>query len=148
MFALVKRNPLFGRGLARGSFDNLFQDLLPVNYRDFMMYPETAFPAIDIVDKENHFLVKAEVPGFKKEELDISIEGDVLTLTGETKNEKEEEKENYYYKESKYGSFQRSVRLSSEINRDGIKASLKDGILHVELPKLEEKKPTKVEIDK
>lgn len=147
MFDLVRFRPAFGLGKMRDTFDRFFNEGLPVAYRSLLRSPEMRLPVIDIIDKEDHYLVKAHVPGFKKEELDISIEGDILTLKGETKSEKEEKKENYYYKESSEGSFLRSVKLDTEIKKDGVKASLKDGILDVELPKIEAKKAQKVEIE-
>lgn len=144
MFDLIRYAPI---GRMRDYVDRFFQESLPVSYREFLIRPEHSVPVVDIIEKEDHYLVKAEVPGYKREELDISIEGDVLTLKGERNSEKEEEKENYYYKESSYGSFSRSFKLSSETKIEEIKASLKDGILSIELPKAEEKKPAKVEIE-
>lgn len=147
MFDLVRFKPVSGLGRMRDLWSRFFNETMPETYRQWPALRELNMPAVDIIDKKDHFLVKAEVPGYKKEELDISIEGDVLTLKGETKTEKKEEKENYQYRETSLGSFFRSIKLTSEIDKKGIKAALKDGILTLELPKVPEKVPSKISIE-
>jgi HSP20 family protein len=79
-------------------------------------------------------------------DLDISLAGNVLTIRGEKKNEKSEEKENYYYCERQFGSFVRSFTLPSDVKEDGIEATYKDGVLHVNIPKSETAKQKKIEV--
>ncbi|MDQ7827324.1 MAG: Hsp20/alpha crystallin family protein [Candidatus Eremiobacteraeota bacterium] len=148
MFELTRYFPRYEAMRMPDTFDRLFRETLPVMYRT--MSPREAFkvPAIDLADRESHFLINAEVPGFKKEEIDISVDEDVLTIKGETRSEKEEKKENYFHREISTGSFSRSIKLPSEINREAIKASLKDGILIIEVPKIEQKEPEKKEPQK
>jgi len=105
-------------------------------------------PAIDVLDKKDRIVVKAEVPGMDKKDISVSVEGDVLTIKGETKKETEEKKEDYYYSERSYGSFYRNVALPAAVSREKVKASYKDGVLSVTLPKTEEKtKETRIEVE-
>ncbi len=104
-------------------------------------------PLVDIFEKDDKFVIKAEVPEVKKEDISINIENNVLTIKGERKLEKTEEKENYHRAERFYGMFQRSFTLPGTVEQDKIKASLENGVLTVEIPKKEEVKPKKIEID-
>lgn len=103
-------------------------------------------PAIEMYEKNNHFVVKAELPGVKKEDVDISITGDTLTIKGERKTSKEVKDEDYYRCESHYGSFSRSITLPAAVDPKKIEASYENGVLEVQLPKARESVPTKVEI--
>ena len=96
---------------------------------------EELVPKMDIFEKEDKYVVKAEIPGIKSEDIDISIMGDLLTLKGEKKNESETKEEDYYRREMSYGSFVRSIRLPSSIDVDKVTASRDDGILEIDLPK-------------
>ncbi len=86
-------------------------------------------PAVDIYEDNEHLFVKAELPGLRKEDISLSISGNILTLTGKKSETKEEKKENYYRKEIREGAFSRSVEIPCAIDRDKIKASYRDGIL-------------------
>lgn len=103
-------------------------------------------PAIEVFDKEDKLVVKAELPGMKEEDIDISVVGDTLTIRGERKAESEVREEDYYYCERSYGSFSRSMSLPSHVDAGKIEASYEDGILEVALPKTVEVKPKKIEI--
>jgi HSP20 family protein len=103
-------------------------------------------PALDVYETESDVVVKAELPGIKPEDVNISMVGDTLTIKGERKQEEEVKKENYYRLERCYGSFQRSVRLSTDVDPNKVKATYKDGVLKITLPKSEEVKPKKIEI--
>jgi len=92
-------------------------------------------PKIDILEKEDRFIVKVELPGMKAEDIDISLSGDMLTIKGEKKSESETDEANYFQREMSYGSFVRSLRLPSNVNVDNISASSEDGILEIDLPK-------------
>lgn len=102
--------------------------------------------AIDLIDKEDHLLLRAEVPGIKKENLEISASEDSITIKGEHKHSSEEKAENYFRSERRYGTFIRTIALPVEIKPDAIDAILKDGILEVKMPKKEIKKSKKVQI--
>jgi HSP20 family protein len=91
-------------------------------------------------------VVKAEVPGCKAEDIDISVHGNVLTISGEKKHEQERKEQGYYHIERSCGSFRRDLNLPAEIDTAGIEAECKDGVLTVTLPKTEAAKPVKVKV--
>lgn len=103
-------------------------------------------PRIDIVENDNGYVVSAELPGVQKNEIDIDIKDNTLTISGEKKFEKKEEKDNYLRVERSYGKFQRSLYLDQNVDREKISAKYKDGILQVTLPKKEEATPKKIEV--
>lgn len=94
-------------------------------------------PKLDVIDRDEDVLVRAEVPGFKKEEIECAVSGNMLTLSGETSSEEKEEKGNYYRAEITRGSFVRTVPLPAEVDDAKAKASMKDGMLELTLPKIE-----------
>jgi len=104
-------------------------------------------PSTDVAETEGDVVVTVELPGVKQEDVDITITNDVLTLKGEKKEEKEVKKENYHRVERCYGSFRRSVSFPTGIQGDKAKASYRDGVLQVTIPKAEEAKPKQVKID-
>jgi HSP20 family protein len=103
-------------------------------------------PSLDVSETKENFVVKAEVPGIDAKDINISLTGDVLTIKGEKKHEKEEKEEDYHLVERGYGVFSRSVRLPAEVESAKIKASYKNGILKVTLPKSEKVKAKEVKI--
>ena len=105
-----------------------------------------AWPALDVADHENEYVVKAEVPGCKAEDIDISVSGNVLTISGEKKEEKEVKEKDYYHSERSFGSFRRDLSLATDVDTTKIDAECKNGILTVKLPKCEKAKPAKIQI--
>ena len=103
-------------------------------------------PAVDVFEKDDRFVVKAELPGMKEEDIDVSVVGDTLTIKGEKNTESEVKEEDYYRSERAYGSFYRSVPLPSTVDASKIEASYEDGVLQVTLPKMPEVKPKKIEV--
>jgi HSP20 family protein len=95
-------------------------------------------PKMDIDETEKEITVSAELPGLKPEDVDISLDDNILTIQGEKKEEKEEKDKHSYHMERSFGSFARSVRLPSEVDTGKIDASLKDGLLKITLPKSQE----------
>jgi HSP20 family protein len=104
-------------------------------------------PRVDVVDRDNDVLVRAEVPGVKKEDLEVSVSGTMLTLRGETKHEEKEEKGDYHRAEISRGAFMRTLTLPAEVDEAKAKASLKDGVLELVLPKIEQSKRRAIKID-
>lgn len=100
----------------------------------------SSMPAVNIREDEKHFALDLAIPGMKKEDLNIDINEDVLTISSESKNETTEESDGYKKKEFNYSSFCRSFYIPENVNREKIDAAYKDGILTVSLPKLEEEK--------
>lgn len=103
-------------------------------------------PALDIHEDKDSLIVTAELPGMKKNEIDISIHEGVLTITGERKYEKTSEGTSVSRSERFYGRFQRSVNLPKKVDVDQVKAAYKDGILSISLPKAAEAKPRQIEV--
>jgi len=103
-------------------------------------------PEVDIKETDTEIQVKADLPGMKLEDIDVSIDEDRLIIKGERKIEKEEKEKNYVRVERNYGSFYRSFDIGVSVKADEIKASYKDGVLEITLPKTEAKKPKKIEI--
>ena len=104
-------------------------------------------PAIDVSEKEESYLVKAELPGVARENLDITINDGVLTINAERKEEKKEEKDDRVIRQERYlGKLVRSLRLGSDIDEGRIEAQYQDGVLKLSLPKTDEVKPRKVDV--
>jgi HSP20 family protein len=104
-------------------------------------------PLVDIHETKEHFLVKAELPGLKQEEIEVSIMDDTLTLKGERKRETEVNENEYHRIERSYGTFQRSIVLPAGVDASAVKASYKDGVLEIQLPKKEEAKPKAIKVE-
>jgi len=103
-------------------------------------------PAVDIKEEDDKYLLHADIPGVKPEEIEISMDNGVLTIKGERKHESTEEKENYKRIERMHGVFYRRFALPDDADAEKIKASGKDGVLEVVIPKTEAQKPRKIEV--
>lgn len=103
-------------------------------------------PALDLAEREDALVVKAELPGMSKDDIDISVQGNVLTISGEKKDSTEEKKDEYYHVERRHGYFRRDITLSSEVDAEKIEATYHDGVLTVTLPKSEQAKPRRIEV--
>jgi HSP20 family protein len=103
-------------------------------------------PALDVFEKDNKLVIKAELPGMKEEDIDVSVVGDSLVIKGEKKTENEEKEADYYRCERTYGSFYRSIPLPATVDAGKIEANFEDGILEVSLPKSAQAKPKKVAV--
>ena len=103
-------------------------------------------PAVDIYETDNEVVLKAEVPGVNQKDIDIQVENNTLTLRGERKIDKETARENYHRIERSYGSFLRSFTLPGTIDQEKIRADYKDGVLKIEMPKLEETKSKQIKV--
>src|SRR5216110_2343517 len=125
---------LFGRPSRRG------------NGREEITLPEWTPPA-DITEDDKEYLIKAELPEMEKEDVKVTVENGVLTISGERKFEKEEKKKKYHRVERGYGSFVRTFALPEDADADRVKAQFKQGILEVHLPKNEKAKPKQIEVN-
>jgi HSP20 family protein len=101
--------------------------------------------AVDVYQDKDQFTVVVELPGLKKEEIEISLHDDTLTISGERKREESSEQE--FLTERSYGKFQRSLTLPSAVDAEAVKANYKNGLLQVVLPKAEQTKPKQIEVD-
>ncbi|MDB6063848.1 MAG: hsp 4 [Pedosphaera sp.] len=104
-------------------------------------------PAIDLFEDKDSLIVKAELPGMKKEEIDVSLHDGALSISGERKGEQKVEGTETYRSERFVGRFHRTVTLPTEVKGDQVKAQYKDGILTITLPKAEEAKPKQIEVN-
>jgi len=103
-------------------------------------------PLVDVINKKDNIIVKAELPGIDKKDVKISLSENALTIRGDRKEEKETKKEDYYCCERTYGSYSRTIALPVEVDKTKAKASFKNGVLEIVLPKIEEVKPKEIEI--
>jgi len=102
---------------------------------------EVAGPPVDVYEKDGNVVVKAELPGLKKEDIEITATEDSISLRGEFKREEEVKKEGFYRRERREGKFYRTIPMPAPIKPDQVKASFKDGILEITAPEVEEAKP-------
>jgi HSP20 family protein len=130
----------------RSGMDDWFESFFRGLDRPLGLFGQRAWPAIDIAEREDTVLVRAEVPGLKPEEIEISVYGDTLTISGERKESKEDEGDGFYHVESTYGSFRREVTLPTDVDESKIEAVCKDGVLSITLPKAEKSKAVKVKV--
>jgi HSP20 family protein len=105
-------------------------------------------PAVDVFEKENEVIVKAEIPGLSKDDVEVNLTNSTLTISGEKKKEEEVKDRDYYRCERSFGSFSRTIELPAEVKTDEAKASFKDGLLEIHLPKTDaaQRKLIKVEV--
>jgi len=103
-------------------------------------------PALDLSETQDGYLVEAAVSGLKPEDLEITVENNVLTIRGETRQEAEDKQRNYHRIERRFGAFQRTIGLPTTVKADAIQASLNNGVLRLEIPKAEEVKPRKISV--
>ncbi len=131
-------------------FDHLFDDFLSRRWprlfdENFPSRLEQAFPRVDIIDHKNEIEVQAALPGVKKEDLEVSINNQSISIRATTREEKKEEGK-YFRREITRGEFQRVISLPDNVDNDNAKASFKDGILKVTIPKTEKSKRKSIEI--
>ena len=114
----------------------------------FRAFAETGrwMPSVDVSETEKEVMVRAELPGMEPKEIDISLTGNVITIKGERKHEREEKKENFHLVERSSGSFSRSIQLPTEVMADKIQATYKDGILSISMPKTKAEAVKKIEL--
>ena len=129
----------------RREMDRLWDDYFGSGRRGLQPLAEFA-PAVDVKETDTEIVVKAEVPGMDAKDINISVTGEVLTIKGEKKDEKEEKEENYHLIERSHGSFSRSLVLPAAVDMDKIEAKYDKGVLTVSCPKREEVKPKAIEI--
>ncbi|MBN2862564.1 MAG: Hsp20/alpha crystallin family protein [Bacteroidales bacterium] len=126
--------------ISRRTFSPFLSNLFDDDFFPVVSNRTSSMPAVNIKENEKNYTLELAVPGMDKKDLKIDINEDVLTISSETKNETEEENDGYKRKEFSYSSFCRSFYIPDNVNKDKIGASYKDGILTVEIPKMEEEK--------
>ncbi len=146
---LVKRKNETERPLARlrDEMDDLFgRFLYDWDWPGLAPMHHGWMPSMEVSEKDDKILVKAELPGVETKDVDVTVQNNVLTITGEKKEEHEEKHEGYFHTERRYGSFRRDIQLPSGIDENHVEAACKDGVLTITLPKSEQAKPKKIEV--
>jgi len=126
--------------ITRRTFSPFLSNIFDDDFLPVLNNRTSSMPAVNIKENEKSFILELAVPGMDKKDLKIDINEDVLTISSESKNESEEEKDGYKRKEFSYSSFCRSFYIPENVSKEKIGANYKDGILNVELPKMEEEK--------
>jgi HSP20 family protein len=138
--------PGFGRlSDLRDEIDRLFESPLSELTRTSKLLSDWT-PALDVFEDKDNFIVKAELPGIKKEEIEVSLHDGSLSISGERKTETKHEDSEVYRAERFFGRFQRTVSLPAAVAADKVKAAYKDGVLTITLPKTEEAKPKQIDV--
>lgn len=144
---IVRWNPIGEMYSARNHINKLFEDFFyPMGRGESDSGLWSWNPVADTYDRDDHFVIKAELPGVDKKDIVIDVKDGVLTLKGERVYDNEVTDDKYYRKERSYGKFERSFALPVNVDADKIKAEYKDGVLEIEIPKPEEHKPKKIMI--
>ncbi len=141
--ALVRWNPI-------GTLAGMEIDRLNQMFADFQTeaFNQAWVPAVDIYETDSHeVVIKAELPDVKKEDIGVTVENNVLTLTGERKQEQSTKREQFQRVERRFGSFSRSFTLPTSVDAGQIAASYKDGVLTIRLPRREEAKPKQISVN-
>ena len=139
--------PGFGRlSDLRDEIDRLFESPLTELTRTSQLLSGWT-PALDVFEEKENFVVKAELPGMKKEDIEVSFQDGSLSISGERKSETQHEDAEVYRAERFFGRFQRTVTLPASVAADKIKAACKDGVLTITLPKTEEAKPKHIDVN-
>jgi len=149
MNRLVERRLPLGRW---GAFDKDLDKVFEGFFRPMRWVEEATsadlVPAMDVMERDDEYVIKTELPGVKKEDIDVTLENGVLNISGESKSEHEEkEGERVIRQERRYGKYVRSLRLGTYVDEKKVKANFKDGVLELILPKAEEVKPKKISVD-
>jgi len=146
MVELVRWSPARDMVSLRQAMDRLFEEsFLRPDFFGFGDTPANALP-VDMYETDNDVVVKATVPGVKPEEIEVTVTGDLLTIKGEFKSEEKVEKRNYLRQECRYGSFCRQVGLPAGVDTSNAKATFENGVLTLELPKVEPVKAKAVKV--
>ena len=144
MSNLTRWEPMREMMTLREAMDRLFDDAFtrPINLRD----GGWSAPAVDLYQTQDEVVVKAALPGFKADEVQINVTGDVLTIRGEMKHEEEQKDKAWHIREQRWGSFERSIGLPTAVVSDRADANFENGILTITFPKAEEVKPKTISV--
>ena len=135
-------NPFAELERIRREFDRLLEEFVPREGEREVVFA----PAVDVYETDKELVVKAEIPGVKKEDIEVAIRDNALHIRGEKKVEKEEKTETYHRMERVYGKFERVIALPMDVKVEEAKAEFKDGVLEIRIPKAETAKERKIEI--
>jgi len=129
----------------RRDIDRFFEEFLPRGLFRTALVEFT--PSVDLIERDEDYLLRAELPGLRADDIDISVRDNVLTLRGEKRQEAEQDLRGYHYSERRYGAFARTIQLPGGVDSEKVQASYIDGVLEITLPKSEAAKPRRVHIE-
>jgi len=144
---LVRWKPGTGLPVDHYHAERMFDDFFGLSRRKMDLQNFDWTPRVNVEEKDDRFEITMEVPGMKKEEIDIDVQDDVLTIRGEKRFEKESTDRNFHICERSYGTFQRAFTLPENVRADDIEAEYKDGILRLALPRVEPQKPKEIKVE-
>jgi HSP20 family protein len=148
MADLIRRDPFRDMMSLRDAMDRLFEESFVRPFGGWPLLsggPQSL--ALDMYETDESLVVEASLPGISPDEVDISVVGNTLTIKGEHEEKKEEKEEGkYHFRERRYGAFQRTVALPTDVSADKADASFQNGVLKLTLPKVEEAKPKRIEV--
>lgn len=145
--AIVRFDPFRELTTMQDRINRIFGDAYSRRYDDDMLSRGDWIPPVDIFENDNHeIVIKAELPGLKREEIDLRVENNTLTLRGERRRENEVKEDHYHRVERSYGAFTRSFSLPASVDSGRVKADYRDGVLTVLLPLREEAKPRQIQV--
>lgn len=142
--ALFDKRNRNGLAQLHSEMDDLFDSFFRGLDRPFAGYK--LWPPIDVAEEGDAIVVRAEIPGCKAEDVEISVHGNVLTISGEKKLSEEKKEKGYYHVESSYGSFRRELTLPTDVDPDKVNAECKNGVLSISLPKATTAKAVKIKV--
>ena len=147
MANIVRWDPFREMVSLREAMDSLFENAMitPLTGGQQQQFAGGNLP-LDVTENEDNFVIKASVPGIDPNDLDITVNGDVLTIKGEMKAEEEKQGERYHLRERRWGSFSRSISLPAPVKTDAVEADYHNGVITLTLPKTEEVKPKRITI--
>lgn len=146
MVDLMEWRPFREISRLRREMDRLWDEFFGPGRRALKPLETEWVPSVDVSETADKLTVTAEIPGIEPKDIDISISGDLLTIKGEKKAEREEKEENYHLIERSYGAFSRTIRLPVSVETDKIEATYKNGVLTITCPKKEEVKAKPIQI--
>jgi HSP20 family protein len=141
---LVRWEPFAGLGNIRSVFNDFFDENFGRSWTEPRV--STWYPAVDVLESKDSYLIRAELPGMKREDIKVEVKDGILVLSAERKSEKPAEGVEYRHVERVEAKFWRSFSLPETVKHDGIEATYKDGVLEVTVPKPEEAKPRQIEV--
>jgi HSP20 family protein len=145
MTTITRIDPFRELATIQDRFNSLFENFADVNGKD-QLAKGNFVPPVDIYEDEHNLVLKMEIPGMNEEDLNVSLENNTLTVSGERKFEQEEKEENFHRIERRYGSFLRTFRLPNTVDGEKVEAVYDKGVLKINLGKREEAKPKQIKV--
>jgi len=150
--AVIKWSPFREFSDLKREMDSLFNEFfgkrtVPSRIARPSPAPDMYFPPVDIYERTDEIVIKAGIPGVKKEDVEVTFLENTLTIKGQRSRDSEVREEDYHYSEQQYGSFSRSITFSIELNPEGMRARYEDGVLEIVIPKSKKEEPRRIEIE-